>query len=51
MSDMTELGAAWGAVHDALPAGWVVNRPSWHIEDDRWHVLAADHRPRRKRPD
>jgi hypothetical protein len=21
------------------------------VEDDRWHVLAADHRPGRKRPD
>ena len=36
---MSELDAAWGDVHDALPAGWVVNRPSWPIEDDRWHVL------------
>ena len=46
---MTDLEDARRAVHDAVPAGWVVNR--WHIEYDRWHVLAADHRPGRKRPD
>ena len=48
---MTELEDAWTAVHDALPAGWDVMRPSYHVEDRRWHVFAADHRLGRKRPD
>ena len=26
-------------------------RPSYHVEDRRWHVFAADPRRRRKRPD
>ena len=31
------------AVQDALPAGWTVQHPSWHIKDDDWHVFAVDH--------
>jgi hypothetical protein len=38
---MSELEDAWAAVHDALPAGWHVNRPEYHVETDRWHVFAA----------
>ena len=41
----------WEAVHDALSVGWRVNRAEWHVEDDRWHAFAADHRPGRKQPD
>ncbi len=43
--------AAWDAVHDALPAGWTVARPSHHIEaqERHWHVYAADLRARAKR--
>lgn len=48
---MTQLEEAWAAVHAALPAGWRVIRPEYHIEDRQWHVFAADHRPGRKRPD
>ena len=48
---MSELEKAWSAVHDALPAGWRVMQPSYHVEDRQWHVFAADHRPGRKRPD
>jgi hypothetical protein len=46
-----ELEAAWVAVHDALPAGWTVHRPSRHIEDAErpWHVFAVDLRVRAKR--
>ena len=47
---MSALEDAWAAVHDALPAGWTVGPLTFHVEDDRWHVLAADHRPGR-RPD
>ena len=48
---MSELEEAWAEVHDALPAGWEVMRPNYHVEDRRWHVFAADHRRGRKRPD
>jgi hypothetical protein len=48
---VTELESPWNAVHDALPAGWTVNRLGYNPLDDRWHIFATDHRPRRKRPD
>ena len=48
---VNELEEAWAAVDDALPAGWRVNRPEYHVEDRQLHVFAADHRPGRKRPD
>jgi hypothetical protein len=48
---MSDLDAAWSAVRHGLAVARRVNRPEWHIEVDRWHVLAADPRPGRKRPD
>ncbi len=33
---MSELDAAWEAVHAALPVGWYVGRPSYHDERDEW---------------
>ncbi|MDQ3871780.1 MAG: hypothetical protein M3301_09225 [Chloroflexota bacterium] len=39
------------AVHDALRTGLGRHKPSYHVEDRRWHVFAADHRRGRKRPD
>ena len=48
---MRELGDAWAAVHDALPAGWRVNRPEYLEDLNRWHVVAADYRAGRKQPD
>jgi len=50
---MTELEAAWSAVHEALPAGWSVMRPSIHIgaQERPWHVYATDLRVRTKRRD
>ncbi len=50
-TDMSELEEAWVEVHEALPARWDVVQPSYHVEDGRWHVFAADHRRRRRRPD
>jgi len=46
-----ELQAVWTAVHDALPAGWTVQRPSRHDEERERpsHVLAVDLRQRAKR--
>jgi hypothetical protein len=46
-----ELAEAWEAVHDALPLGWVVGRPSLHDEEAErpWHVYASDLRVRSKR--
>jgi hypothetical protein len=34
----------WVAVHDAIAAmpGWAVGPASYHGEDQRWHVTAAD---------
>lgn len=50
---MTDLEAAWSAVHEALPAGWSVMRPSKHVEEHErpWHVYATDLRVRTKRRD
>jgi hypothetical protein len=48
---MSENEGAWAEVHDALPEGWDVMRPNYHVEDRRWHVFSADHRRGRKRPD
>jgi hypothetical protein len=48
MRSVAELEAAWAAVHDALPAGWAVGRPSHHLaEHERpWHIIAVDLRRR-----
>ena len=48
---MTALEEACDAVHDALPAGWRVNRPEYLEDLNRWHVVAADYRAGRKHPD
>lgn len=48
---VNELEAAWAAVHEALPEGWSVMHPSYHVEDRQWHVFAADHRRGRTLPD
>jgi hypothetical protein len=42
------LEAAWNAVHDALPAGWFVGRPSYHDERRQWHQYAFDPNERSK---
>ena len=49
--DADDLAAACGAVHDALPVGWTVQRPSRHEEERErpWHVLAVDLRQRARR--
>ncbi len=39
---MADLEAAWNAVHDALPAGWYVGRPSYHDERREWVMYAFD---------
>jgi hypothetical protein len=41
-----EIEAAWSAVHDATPAGWVVPRQGRHDEEHGrpWHVAAVDYR-------
>jgi hypothetical protein len=46
-----ELSDAWEAVHDVLPLGWTVVRPSRPDSEAqrRWHVYAADLRARSKR--
>jgi hypothetical protein len=46
-----DLTAAWQAVHDALPAGWTIHRPSHNVEvaERPWHALAVDLRQRAKR--
>jgi hypothetical protein len=49
VAETDELDTAWAAVDAALP--WTVNRPMFSDGDRRWHVLAADHRRARKRPD
>ncbi len=33
---------AWYSVHDALPAGWYVGRPSYHDERREWVMYAFD---------
>ncbi len=45
---MTDLEAAWNAVHDATPAGWYVGRPSYYDERRQWVQYAFDpsERPR-----
>jgi len=56
-TDIDELEATWGAVHDALPPGCTVQRPSRHDEEREqpWHVFATDLRQRapgrRRRPE
>ncbi len=49
MARASELEDAWNAVHGALPTGWSVMRPSYHVETRQWHVFAADHRDGRVR--
>ena len=39
---MTDLEAAWDAVHAALAAGWYVGRLSYHDERDEWLTYAFD---------
>jgi hypothetical protein len=34
-----DLDAAWGEVHDALPAGWTVGGPSYHADRGMWMLL------------
>jgi hypothetical protein len=33
---------AWYSVHDALPAGWYVGRPSYHDERREWVMYSFD---------
>ncbi len=39
---MTDLAAAWDALHEATPAGWHVGRPSYHDERREWLMYAFD---------
>ena len=39
---MTEIEAAWAAVHDATPEGWHVGRPMEHPERNGWAMYAFD---------
>ncbi len=39
---MTDLAAAWDALHEATPAGWYVGRPSYHDERREWLMYAFD---------
>ena len=39
---MTDLEAAWDALHAATPPGWVVGRPSFHVERNENHQHAFD---------
>lgn len=39
---VAELEAAWGALHEATPAGWYVDRPSEHPERGYWVQCAFD---------
>ncbi len=43
---MSNLAAAWQAVHDALPDGWVCGRASHHPERRQWLLYAFDPRER-----
>lgn len=43
---MSELEAAWNAVHDAKPDGWFVGRPTPHPEAREWVMYAFDPRER-----
>jgi hypothetical protein len=45
---VTELEAAWAAVHDAIAAmpGGAAGPASYHGEAASWHVTAVDLRPR-----
>jgi hypothetical protein len=48
-----DLEAAWNEVHEALPAGWSVARPSQRREERErpWHVTAYDYRTAARRHD
>ena len=39
---MTDLAAAWDAVHDATPEDWYVGRPYYGERHDRWEQYAYD---------
>ena len=39
-----DVDAAWDAVREALPDGWIVGCPAYRVEslDRAWHVSAID---------
>jgi hypothetical protein len=39
---MTDLEAAWAAVHENKPAGWYVGQPMAHPERSEWSQYAFD---------
>ncbi len=39
---MSQLAEAWNAVDAALPAGWYVGQPTWHVERREWVMYAFD---------
>jgi len=39
---ISDLEEAWNALHDALPKGWYVGRPSYHDERREWVQYAFD---------
>ena len=47
---MTDREAAWGAVHDALPAGWTVGPPTYDFGVPGWSVTARSLAHGRNRP-
>ena len=47
---MTDREAAWGAVHDALPAGWTVGPPSYDFGVRGWSFTARSLAYSRNRP-
>jgi hypothetical protein len=47
VSDMTDLEAAWEAVHSATPAGWFVGRPGQR-HGGQWAIYGYDTREKAK---
>ena len=39
---MTDLEAAWSAVHENTPDGWYVGQPMEHPERNEWSQFAFD---------
>jgi hypothetical protein len=38
----TDLEAAWSELHDAMPSGWFVGRPTFRHDLDGWEQYAFD---------
>ena len=44
---MTDLEAAWDAVHENTPEGWYVGRPGYEERYGQWSMYAIDPSDRR----